>query len=50
MPTKEQVRAWQQRRLAQRTPPPSPDQIKRELGWGLVRAARQQRHILDADS
>jgi hypothetical protein len=47
MPTKERVREWQQERRTQHTPPPSPEQIKRELGWDLVKAAQQQRKSSD---
>lgn len=32
MPTKEQVRKWIQERQKQRTPPPTPDEIRRQLG------------------
>lgn len=39
-PTNEQVRNWMQQRQADRSPPPSPEQIRRELGWGLVEAQR----------
>ena len=35
-PSKEQVRAWQQERLQRKEPPPTPEQIRRELGWGLM--------------
>ena len=35
-PSKEQVQVWMQQRRAERTPPPSPEQIRRELGWGLL--------------
>jgi len=35
-PTKEEVRSWLNQRKAERTPPPSPDQIRRELGWHMV--------------
>jgi hypothetical protein len=31
-PSKEQVREYLKRRLQARTPPPDPEQIKRELG------------------
>ncbi len=34
-PTKEQVRAWQQQRHEDHTPPPTPDEIRRALGWEL---------------
>lgn len=40
-PPKEQVRAWSVRRRTERTPPPSPDQIRRELGWDLVRQEKR---------
>ena len=36
-PSKESVRLWMRARLAQRRPPPDPQQIRRELGWELVR-------------
>lgn len=39
-PTNEQVRNWMRQRQADRSPPPSPEQIRRELGWGLVEAQR----------
>lgn len=35
-PTKEQVRAWMKREVAAHRPPPEPEQIRRELGWGMV--------------
>jgi hypothetical protein len=35
-PTKEQVRKWLKREVAERRPPPSPEQIRRELGWDLM--------------
>ena len=39
-PSNQQVRTWLQQRRQDGTPPPSPEQIRRELGWGLVEAAR----------
>jgi hypothetical protein len=39
-PSKEQVRQFMQRRRVDRTPPPSPDQIRRELGWHLEAAVQ----------
>lgn len=39
-PSNEQVRSWMRQRQAERTPPPSPEQIRRELGWQLVEAER----------
>lgn len=41
MPTKEQVRKWMQDRQAQRTAPPSPEEIRRQLGWGMVQGQKQ---------
>ncbi len=32
-PTKEQVRAYMQLREFDRRPPPTPDEIRRQLGW-----------------
>jgi hypothetical protein len=40
-PTNEQVRNWMQQRQAVRTPPPVPEQIRRELGWQLIEAERE---------
>lgn len=42
-PTKEQVRAYQQQRLREKTPPPSPDEIRRQLGWGMLWGDRRDR-------
>ena len=36
-PSKESVRHWLRTEIAQRRPPPDPIQIRRELGWDLVR-------------
>lgn len=35
-PTKEQVRAWMKREVEARRPPPEPEDIRRELGWGMT--------------
>ncbi len=37
-PTKEQVRAYMAARETARRPPPSPEEIRRQLGWRLQRA------------
>lgn len=34
-PTKEQVRAYMAARESARRPPPSPEEIRRQLGWRL---------------
>ncbi len=36
-PSKESVRDWLRTEIAQRRPPPDPAQIRRELGWELIR-------------
>lgn len=36
-PSPQQVRDWMKKRRAEKTPPPSPEQVRRELGWELVR-------------
>ncbi len=35
-PTKEQVRAYMLERGGQRTPPPAPEEIRRQLGWTIL--------------
>lgn len=40
-PAKELVRKWLKAELAQRRPPPDPEQIRRELGWDLLRLGRE---------
>ena len=35
-PPKQLVRAYMERRTRDHTPPPPPEEIRRELGWGLV--------------
>jgi hypothetical protein len=35
-PTPAQVREWMQQRQAERTPLPTPDQIRQQLGWHLL--------------
>ena len=41
-PTKESIRAYMERRThAPVDPPPSADEIRRELGWYLIPANRQ---------
>ena len=37
-PTKEQVRAYMQLRGSAHRPPPSPAEIRRQLGWSLIHA------------
>ncbi|MES2129741.1 MAG: hypothetical protein V4463_20910 [Pseudomonadota bacterium] len=36
-PSKESVREWLRAEIAQRRPPPDPGQVRRELGWELLR-------------
>ncbi|PJJ16942.1 hypothetical protein SAMN05216517_10499 [Janthinobacterium sp. OK676] len=40
-PGKELVRKWLKAELEQRRPPPDPDQIRRELGWDMLRLCRE---------
>jgi hypothetical protein len=40
-PSKESVRQWMQTRLAERLPPPDLKQIRRELGWELIRLDKE---------
>ncbi len=35
-PSKEAVRAYLERRTQDMQPPPTPEEIRRQLGWGLV--------------
>lgn len=42
-PSKEQVREYMARRQAQHQPPPSCQEIRRQLGWELVEAEREER-------
>ena len=37
-PSKESVREWLRARIAARRPPPDAQQIRRELGWELIKA------------
>ena len=41
-PSKEQVREYMARRQAQHQPPPSCQEIRRQLGWELVEAEREE--------
>jgi hypothetical protein len=36
-PTKQAVRDWMQERRVMKAPPATPAEIRRQLGWGLVR-------------
>lgn len=35
-PTKQVVRAYLERRCRELNPPPSPEEIRRQLGWGMT--------------
>ena len=41
-PTKEQVREYMRRRQGARSPPPDIEEIRRQLGFKLLEAHRQQ--------
>lgn len=40
MPTKEQVRHYMYVRQTEKLPPPSTEEIRRRLGWDLIRDSR----------
>jgi phosphoribosylaminoimidazole-succinocarboxamide synthase len=40
-PSKDAVRNWMQQRRAERSPPPTPERVREELGWRLVEAERK---------
>ena len=42
-PGKEEVRQWLKNKLEERRPPPDPQQIRRELGWDMVKGERDER-------
>ncbi len=48
-PTKEAVRNWLQSRQEERRPLPDAQQIRRELGWEMVRDEQAQRNWRLAD-
>jgi hypothetical protein len=39
-PSRQQVREYLERRIQDRTPPPPLEEIRRQLGWKLIEAAR----------
>jgi hypothetical protein len=41
-PTKEQVRQYLAHRNAERSAPPSMEEIRRQLGWSLIELKRHQ--------
>jgi len=42
-PTPQQVRDWMQKRQVDQKPPPTPEQIRRELGWEFFKQDRGTR-------
>jgi hypothetical protein len=36
-PSKQQVREWLRELIASNEPPPSPDRVREQLGWWLLR-------------
>jgi hypothetical protein len=44
-PTKEAVREYMGRRTWSRDPPPTPEEIRRQLGWDLIPEARRPDRI-----
>lgn len=43
-PSKEQIRRYMASRQEQQCPPPSIMEIRRQLGWGLLHHADDERH------
>lgn len=43
-PTQQQVRDWMTQRQVDHTPPPTPEEVRRQLGWNLVVPDEQQRN------
>jgi hypothetical protein len=41
-PSKESVRQWLRSQIEERRPPPDPKQIRRELGWELLKLERRE--------
>ncbi len=39
-PTKQKVQQYLQERRVSNAPPPSPEEIRRQLGWGMVPSVR----------
>ncbi|OEZ55849.1 hypothetical protein [Duganella sp. HH105] len=42
-PSKESVRQWLQTQIAERRPPPDAQQIRRELGWEMLKLEHKDR-------
>jgi hypothetical protein len=42
-PTKEQVRDYMERRQVEHKPPPTREEIRRQLGWDLIELERDER-------
>lgn len=40
-PSKYLIRAYLERRSQAGTPPPAPEEIRRQLGWGLLQTSRK---------
>lgn len=40
-PTKEEVRAWLQKEIANHQPPPTPERVREMLGWKIIEAERK---------
>jgi hypothetical protein len=39
-PSKQQIRQFMQQRQADRTPPPTPERIREQLGWKMLKDER----------
>lgn len=42
MPSKQQIRDWMQQRQQEHKPPPTPEEIRRQLGWEMIAPKKHQ--------
>jgi len=42
-PDKQRVRDYMQQRQAEQKPPPTPDEVRRQMGWDLMEAERKHK-------
>jgi len=44
-PDREVVRSWMRERQVERVPPPSPEEVRRQLGWHMVEPEREMTNM-----
>jgi hypothetical protein len=49
IPTKEQVRQYLDQRVADHTPPPSLEDIRKQLGWKMIEVHRRRKLSRNGD-